>query len=90
MARLIRVEQVGPYKIEPKDFPQNGKSIWICGCGLSSTMPICDGTHKTLREEPGTVYCYDRVTKAVVSREPDAAAPPAVPPKTPEAPPPAM
>ena len=39
MPRLIRHDQTGPYKIEPKDFPPDGKSIWICGCGLSANMP---------------------------------------------------
>lgn len=60
MARLIRLDRPGPYKIEPKDFPPDGKSIFICGCGLSAKMPYCDGTHKTTcaTEEPGKCYRY--------------------------------
>jgi CDGSH-type Zn-finger protein len=76
MARLIRLERTGPYKIEPKDFPTNGKAIWICGCGLSSTMPYCDKTHKVCAsEQPGMVYRYDPLTKAVVDQRPESAAP---------------
>jgi len=65
MARLIRIERPGPYKIDPKDFPPDGKSIFICGCGLSGRLPFCDGTHKTTcaTEEPGKTYCYDPVTR---------------------------
>jgi CDGSH-type Zn-finger protein len=67
MARLIRLDRTGPYKIEPKDFPTDGKSIWICGCGLSGTMPYCDKTHKVCAaEQPGKVYRYDPLTKTVV------------------------
>lgn len=60
MPRLIRHDHNGPYKIEPKDFPTDGKSIWICMCGLSKTMPFCDKAHKACAaEEPGKVYTYD-------------------------------
>lgn len=76
MARLIRIEQTGPYKIEAKDFPPDGKPIWICGCGLSAKMPYCDQRHKQCRveEEPGKVYTYDMATRTIVSSEPDGAA----------------
>jgi CDGSH-type Zn-finger protein len=46
MARLIRHEATGPHKIDPKTWPE-GKFIFVCGCGLSKTLPFCDGTHKT-------------------------------------------
>lgn len=73
MARLIRLEQTGPYKIDPADFPKDGKPLWICGCGLSNRMPICDGTHKACKagEQPGMLYRYDPKTKQVLSSEPD-------------------
>lgn len=59
MARLIRHEQTGPYRIEPEDFPV-GKPMFICACGISKNMPFCDGTHKACRsEEEGKVYRYD-------------------------------
>jgi CDGSH-type Zn-finger protein len=78
MARLIRHEQMGPYKIEPQDFPKD-KPIWICGCGLSTRMPYCDGTHKTCRsEEPGKLYVYDLKTREVIEERPDEG-PPATP-----------
>lgn len=77
MARLIRIEQSGPYKIEPKDFPTNGKAIFICGCGLSSRMPYCDGTHKGCTvEQPGVLYTYDPATKTMIGQAPDTPAPP--------------
>ncbi|MCC6676871.1 MAG: CDGSH iron-sulfur domain-containing protein [Phycisphaerales bacterium] len=65
MPRLLLISRPGPYKIEPKDFPTGGKSIWICGCGLSRNMPYCDQTHKTTcaTEEPGRCYRYDPVTQ---------------------------
>lgn len=70
MARLVRLEQTGPIKIDPTSWPRdaegNLKSIFICACGLSSKLPFCDGTHKTCREEPGVLYTYDPVTKAVI------------------------
>jgi CDGSH-type Zn-finger protein len=65
MARMVRHTATGPYKIDPSTFPP-GKMISICACGLSKTMPICDGTHKTcMNEEPGKVYVYDAERKAV-------------------------
>jgi CDGSH-type Zn-finger protein len=77
MARLVRLERTGPYKIEPKDFPKDGKSIWICGCGLSSTMPYCDKSHNACKgEQPGMVYRYDPVTKQVVEEKADEGAGP--------------
>ncbi len=81
MPRIIRVDATGPYKIEPKDFPTDGKSIFICACGLSNKMPICDGTHKSCRvtEMPGKLYHYDMATKKIVKEEIDNAPPPAPP-----------
>jgi CDGSH-type Zn-finger protein len=62
MARLVRHTANGPYKIEPQDL----KPIFICGCGLSRTMPFCDGTHKGCRsEEPGKLYVYNADRSAV-------------------------
>ena len=59
MARLIRHEHTGPYRIEPEDFP-DGKPMFICACGLSKNMPYCDGSHKVCKaEERGKVYTYE-------------------------------
>jgi CDGSH-type Zn-finger protein len=33
-----------PLPAERKDL----RRISLCGCGMSATWPICDGTHKTL------------------------------------------
>jgi len=74
MARLVRLTATGPYKIEPQDFPQDGKSIFICSCGLSQKLPYCDGTHKSCRDEvAGTLYVYDADRKIVDETRPDSA-----------------
>ena len=77
MPRYILIDKNGPYKIPPEQFPRDGKSLWICGCGLSSTMPICDTSHKLrcVQEEPGFIYTYDPVTKQVIDRQPYQPAP---------------
>jgi CDGSH-type Zn-finger protein len=75
MARLIRHDATGPIKIEAKDFPPDGKAIWICACGLSKTMPYCDKSHKgCVNEQPGMLYVYDRETQTVKETRPDSAA----------------
>lgn len=53
----IRVRKNGPYQItgavnltdhEGNAIPiAEGKTLFLCRCGHSSTKPICDGTHKT-------------------------------------------
>ena len=69
MARLVRHEATGPYRIDP---PLE-KPIFICGCGLSKNLPFCDGTHKTCRDElAGMVYVYDADRKTVIETRPDA------------------
>ncbi len=58
MARLIRHEARGPYRIDPQDFPKD-KPIYICACGLSRNLPFCDGAHKQCgAEEEGKLYRY--------------------------------
>lgn len=51
----------GPYRVDgnwsvvdadgvaiPLPERKNPRRISLCGCGMSQTWPICDGTHKTL------------------------------------------
>lgn len=55
MARIIKKEAHGPYKVEASD-----NDVFICSCGLSKNQPYCDGSHKmTLDEEDGVTYEYD-------------------------------
>ena len=55
MARLVKRLRNRPYVMTI-----GGESKHFCGCGLSSTQPFCNGTHKITRtEEPGKLYWYD-------------------------------
>jgi CDGSH-type Zn-finger protein len=81
MARLVRFEKSGPYRIDPADFPKDGKAIWICGCGLTATPPYCDKAHKACaQEQPGNVYVYRPGTTQVIEVRPDDQAPLGPPP----------
>lgn len=52
----ITVIQNGPYKVEgdlevtdddgKSVKTREGKAVFLCRCGESSTKPFCDGTHK--------------------------------------------
>ena len=55
MTRLVQRLRNGPYLVT---IGHEVKSI--CGCGLSGTLPFCDGTHQiTKTEEAGKLYWYD-------------------------------
>ena len=55
MARLVKRLRNSPYEVTV-----GGETQYICGCGLSATLPFCDGTHKiTQGEEPKKLYWYD-------------------------------
>jgi len=76
MARIVRHEKTDPVKIDPQTWPRdaegNLKPIWVCACGVSRTYPICDGSHKTCRqEEPGHVYRYEPQTLEVIQKSAD-------------------
>ncbi|PKL34113.1 MAG: iron-binding protein [Planctomycetes bacterium HGW-Planctomycetes-2] len=72
MARLIRHDATGPVRIDPSTIPA-GKAIFICACGLSRNLPICDGSHKPCAkvEQAGTVYVYDKERLKIVEERDD-------------------
>jgi len=67
MPRLVQLNATGPIEIKPQE-----KSVWVCACGLSQTLPLCDGSHKKCgHAEPdtGKVYVYDPARKRVVDEQ---------------------
>jgi CDGSH-type Zn-finger protein len=55
MTRLVQRLRNGPYVVTV-----GGEIKSICGCGLSGTLPFCDGTHQvTKTEKPGKLHWYD-------------------------------
>ncbi|GJM18290.1 MAG: hypothetical protein DHS20C14_05030 [Phycisphaeraceae bacterium] len=68
MARLVKLDATGPVRIDPQDKP-----VFVCACGLSKTLPMCDGSHKACKvEETGKVYVYDGERASVVEAPDDA------------------
>jgi len=63
MARLVKRSRNKPYEVT-----NGGETQYICGCGLSRTLPLCDGTHKIARaEDPSGLYWYDDEEKRYVA-----------------------
>ena len=60
MARLVNHVRKVPYKVE-----KDGATVYICGCGLTSNPPYCNGTHKQIQDEPEEVFFYDLDMKRV-------------------------
>lgn len=55
MARKVTKTAKDPFEVKPQ-----GKSVFICMCGLSKNQPFCDGSHVKIQdEEEGKVYVYD-------------------------------
>jgi CDGSH-type Zn-finger protein len=68
MARLIRHDATGPQELKPQE-----KSAWVCMCGLSQNLPLCDGAHKlTKQEQAGQCVVYDKERMSVVEIKDDA------------------
>ena len=44
---------------------EEGKTYGWCSCGLSSEMPLCDGTHKTTDTEKRSLKFVVEETKTV-------------------------
>src|SRR6185436_6010573 len=95
MPRLVRHDAIGPVKIDPATLPigDDGKpkKIAVCACGLSRKFPVCDGTHKTLNEQPDQLCIYDPQTSQLVEQRPLESHPvgamPVAPPPLPPPPP---
>ncbi len=55
MARLVKRFRSKPYLVTI-----GGETQYICGCGLSSTLPFCNGNHKLVQSESSNaLYWYD-------------------------------
>ena len=55
MARLVKRTRNSPYEVTV-----GTQTKFICGCGLSGTLPYCDGTHTITNAEPAdTLSWYD-------------------------------
>ena len=58
MTRILENNEKGPYKLNKSDI--KGDSIFLCRCGLSSTV-FCNGSHVITKNEPENVLVeYER------------------------------
>ena len=65
MARQVIKTATGP-----QDITLGGETVSICMCGLSSTQPFCDQSHKATEDEiEGVVYAYDENDNKIAAFE---------------------
>lgn len=58
MARIVKKTAKGPTEVKCEE----GKSKWVCMCGLSRKQPFCDSSHNfTKDEEDSILYEYDEL-----------------------------
>lgn len=60
MPRKVTTDKDEPYIVDEEEFEEQGGTVAICQCGLSSNKPFCDGTHQNCADESEeVVYEYD-------------------------------
>jgi CDGSH-type Zn-finger protein len=65
MPRIIKLDKKEPYLIEIEN-----KKVWVCGCGLSSKKPYCDGSHKLAKDEDDNkLYLYNEQKERRIVKE---------------------
>lgn len=62
MGRLVEHDATGPRKLDESDIDPEKGDIAICQCGLSDSVPFCDGTHRVTESEADD-ECYRYVTE---------------------------
>ncbi|RBI58375.1 CDGSH iron-sulfur domain-containing protein [halophilic archaeon] len=60
MPRKVTTDEDEPYIVDEEEFEEQGGTVVICQCGLSSNKPFCDGSHQNcVDESEEVVYEYD-------------------------------
>ncbi len=60
VARKITHDAEGPYVVDEDELQDQGGTVAVCQCGLSSNKPHCDGSHQAVADEDDdVVYEYE-------------------------------
>lgn len=60
MAREVTHEARGPAVLDEDDLDEDDGQVYVCQCGLTDDMPLCDGSHEaTADEERDVRYKYE-------------------------------